>query len=84
MRLLTGHVNSIVETAYGIMAAKLERPMSVESAIPMADYVQAREYNSVRIIREIGRGRGRLSDVQGSIPRGGTDGQQIFDIPTED
>ena len=43
------------EMSAEIREAKLERPMTVESAISMADRVQAREYNSVRMIREIDR-----------------------------
>ena len=49
-----------------IREAKLDRPMTVESAISMADCVQAHEYNSVRMIREIRQeGEGDLQDVQG-------------------
>ena len=49
------------EMSAEIREAKLERPMTVESAISIADFVQTREYNSVRMIREINKKERRSS-----------------------
>ena len=49
------------EMSAEIREAKLERPMTVESAISIADCVQTREYNSVRMIREINKKERRSS-----------------------
>ena len=49
------------EMSAEIKEAKLERSMTVESAISMADCVQAREYNSVKMIREINKKERRSS-----------------------
>ena len=49
------------EMSAEIREAKLEKPMTVESAISIADFVQTREYNSVRMIREINKKERRSS-----------------------
>ena len=67
-----------------IREAKLEKPMSVESAISMADCVQAREYNSVRMIREIDRKEREIFDTfRVPIPKEVLTGQQVFDPSVE-
>lgn len=64
--------------------AKLEKPMSVESAISMADCVQAREYGSVRTIREIDRKEREIFRTFGvPIPKEVLTGQMIFDPSAE-
>ena len=68
------------EMSAEIREAKLERPMTVESAISMADCVQAREYNSVRMIREIDRKeRDIFRTFKVPIPKEVLTGQLIFD-----
>ncbi len=68
------------EMSAEIREAKLERPMSVESAISMADCVQAREYNSVRVVREIDRkAREIFKTFKVPIPKEVLTRQLIFD-----
>lgn len=58
--------------------------MSVESAISMVDCVQAREYNSVRTIREIDRKEREIfKTFDVPIPKEVLTGQQIFDPSAE-
>lgn len=62
------------EMSAEIREARLERSMSVESAISMADCVRAREYDPVRMIRDIDKKEGGdLQDLQGPDAQGGTD-----------
>lgn len=72
------------EMSAEIAEAKLGKPMSVDSAISMADCVQAREYDSVRTIREIDRKeRGIFKTFNVPIPKEVLTGQQIFDPSVE-
>ena len=72
------------EMSAEIREAKLERPMSVESAISMVDCVQAREYNSVRSIREIDRKEREIfKTFNVPIPKEVLTGQLIFDPSAE-
>lgn len=72
------------EMSAEIREAKLERPMSVESAISMVDCVQAREYNSVRTIREIDRKEREIfKTFDVPIPKEVLTGQLIFDPSAE-
>ena len=72
------------EMSAEIREAKLEKPMSVESAISMVDCVQAREYRSVRTIREIDRKEREIfKTFKVPIPKEVLTGQMIFDPSTE-
>ena len=72
------------EMSAEIREAKLERPMSVESAVSMVDCVQAREYNSVRTIREIDRKEREIfKTFDVPIPKEVLTGQLIFDPSAE-
>ena len=67
-----------------IREAKLDRPMTVESAISMVDCVQAREYNSVRKIREIDKKEREIfKTFNVPIPKEVLTGQLIFDPSAE-
>ena len=73
------------EISAEIREAKLEKPMTVESAISMADRVQAREYNSVRMIREIDRKEREIfRTFKVPIPKEALTGQLISDSSAED
>ena len=72
------------EMSAEIREAKLEKPMTVESTISMADCIQAREYNSVRMIREIDRKeRGIFKTFKVPIPKEALTGQLISDPSAE-
>ena len=72
------------EMSAEIREAKLERPMTVESAISMADCIQAREYNSIRMIREIDRKEREIfKTLKVPIPKELLTGQLIFDPSAE-
>ena len=72
------------EMSAEIREPKLERPMTVESAISMADCVQAREYNSVRMIREIDKKEREIfKTFKVPISKEVLTGQLIFDSSTE-
>ena len=72
------------EMSAEIREAKLERPMTVESAISMADCVQAREYNSVRMVREIDKKEREIfKTFNVPIPKEVLTGQLIFDPSAE-
>ena len=72
------------EMSAEIREAKLEKPMTVESAISMADCIQAREYNSVRMIREIDRKEREIfKTLKVPIPKELLTGQLIFDPSAE-
>ena len=73
------------EMSAEIREAKLDRPMTVESAISMVDCVQAREYDSVRMIREIDKKEREIfKTFKVPIPKEVLTGQQIFDPSVED
>ena len=72
------------EMSAEIREAKLEKPMTVESAISMADCIQAREYNSIRMIREIDRKEREIfKTLKVPIPKELLTGQLIFDPSAE-
>ena len=67
-----------------IREAKLERPISVESAISMVDCVQDREYNSARMVREIDRKEREIfRTFKVPIPKEVLTGRLIFDPSAE-
>lgn len=72
------------EMSAEIREAKLEKSMSVESAISMADCIQAREYNSVRTIREIDKKEREILKVfDVPVPKEVLVNREIFDIGSE-